>query len=335
MSEKCFCHLNGIAVKDATARKAIAEQQKQIDHNSAIVIYLDDQRAVNTTAINGLTNQLRELQAQVKAINDKVTYNPDNYDPTPTPVYEMKYIDQLTNVSIDNTNNLILEGETYRATITAAAGYRITYGEILDANVSIITNTDMCTEWVIEIENVTSDMSISVYTELIPTTVISESLLPTAEHPITDEILNGDSEGNKGYYLDQTMRIEVGSEGNSGVCQFEARANHFVTGLIPIKLTRNNAIEFDGFEVLETRWTHKIAVYDENKILIHESTYPTIDQHRCFKVVKDSQYHATLTPTDVMFDDMWYAKHAYIQFSGTYDKSRSTHEIKLITTAEE
>lgn len=31
MDDKCFCHLNGYAVKDATARKSIEELSKKVD----------------------------------------------------------------------------------------------------------------------------------------------------------------------------------------------------------------------------------------------------------------------------------------------------------------
>ena len=65
--EKCFCHLNGYAVKDSTARKQIEDLSKKVNEDIAEQLTTLDEKVTDdiNTAIDGLRNEIiGELQGE-------------------------------------------------------------------------------------------------------------------------------------------------------------------------------------------------------------------------------------------------------------------------------
>lgn len=103
MSEKCFCHLNGYAVKDATARTSIATLKQELtEHKNAEVV--DTTARANLTTHNTGTDTHNDIRLLIEGLTTRLNTLLDSDDTT---------LDQLSEiVAYIKNNKSLIEGVT-------------------------------------------------------------------------------------------------------------------------------------------------------------------------------------------------------------------------------
>lgn len=73
MSDNCFCHLNGFAVKDATARKDIENTNKNVDAINNSIQTINNSIASTNKNVEELDKSVEALDKSVKSVSDAVS----------------------------------------------------------------------------------------------------------------------------------------------------------------------------------------------------------------------------------------------------------------------